>query len=109
MRLRYGRGEGGDILTVKTLESLDDLAKSHCFAVVGGKVGEDTGAEGDLFVEVALGEAVMAELELGGSDTGEISVEDTEGIEVGDMVAANLESTDEELDLKGSSASGKFR
>ena len=62
-------------------------------------MGEDAGAEGDLLVEIALREAVAAQLELGRVRRVQVRVEDTEGVEVRNVVAAHLVCADEELDL----------
>ena len=86
-------------LTVHPLEGLDDVTQRHCFSVLGSEVGEDAGAEGDLLIEVAFAEAVMAELELWRVDVGEIGIENAEGIKLGDMVAAHLICADEQLNL----------
>ena len=62
-------------------------------------MGEDTRAEGDVLVEIALRKAISVELELRRADIGEVSVEDPKGIQVGDVVAADLVCADEELYL----------
>ena len=61
---------------------------------------EDTRAKRDLLVEVAFREAIAAELELGGMYRVQVGVEDTERIEVGNVVAAYLVGADEELHLR---------
>ena len=62
-------------------------------------MGEDTRAEGDVLVEIALREAISVELELRRADISKVSVEDSKGIQVGDVVAADLVCADEELYL----------
>lgn len=88
------------MLTVDTLQSADDVAKGHRFPVIGHKVGQNTGTKSDLLVEVALSEAVMAELELGRVDILKVGIEDTEGVEFSDVMSANLVGANEELDLE---------
>ena len=61
---------------------------------------EDARAERDLLVEVAFREAIAAELELWGMYRVQVGVEDTERIEVGNVVAAYLVGADEELHLR---------
>ena len=62
-------------------------------------MGQDTGTEGDLLVEVALVEAEMAQLELWRDVCAEVGIEDTEWVEIGDVVSSYLVCTDEQLDL----------
>ena len=57
-------------------------------------MGEDARAEGDLLLEVALGKAIVAELELHRSVVRKISIEDTQRVELRSMVATNLISSD---------------
>ena len=56
---------------------------------------EDTGSKGDLLVQVAFGETIPAELELRRNMRTEIGVQNTEGVEVGDMVSSYLVRADE--------------
>ncbi len=62
-------------------------------------MGEDTGTKRNVFFEIALGKSVAAELELGGFDVSEVSIQDAKGVELGDMVAANLVGTNKKLHL----------
>lgn len=62
-------------------------------------MGEDARAQCDLLVEVFFAPAIMAQLELGGRDVVEVGVEDTEWVELGDMVPADLVRAYEELCL----------
>ena len=87
-------------LTVDAFAELDDFAQLHGFVLLRRKMGQDTRAECDVFVEVALSEAIAGELELGRLDVREVCVENTKGIEFRDVVAANLVGPDEELDLQ---------
>lgn len=70
-------------------------------------MGENARAEGDVLVEVAVSETVAAELEFGGLYVSEVCVEDAEGVEFCDVVAADLVCTDEELDLLGWVSQGR--
>ena len=83
-----------EVPTVYALANLDDLAERHRFPVLRSEVRKDTRPKGDLLVEVALREAIAAELELGGMYRVQVGVEDTERIEVGNVVAAYLVGAD---------------
>ena len=63
-------------------------------------MGKDTGPKGDVLVEVAVCEAVSAELEFGRADISEICVEDSERVEFCDMVSANLICAHKQLRLR---------
>lgn len=52
-----------------------------------------------MLVEIAFGEAVTAKFQLGWLDISEISVEDSEGIQLGDVMPTDLVSANEQLDL----------
>ena len=65
---------------------------------------EDTRAKCNLLVEIALREAIAAELELRRLVRVEVRVENTERVEVGNMVAAHLVGTDEQLDLRANAS-----
>ena len=90
----------GRTLTVDALADLDDVAERHGFVVFGRKMRQNTGAEGDLLVHVALGETEVAELEFGRDVCAEIGVHNTERVEVGDMMPSYLVCTHEQLDLE---------
>ena len=62
--------------TIDAFAEGDDVAEGHGLLAFCGEMGEDPGTEGDFAVEVALCEAVAAELELGGLDICEVGVED---------------------------------
>ena len=63
-------------------------------------MGQDARAERDLLVEVTLSETITTELKLRRVRVGEISIEDAQGVEFCDMVAAHLVSSDQQLSLK---------
>ena len=71
-------------------------------------MGKDTRAEGDVLVEIALREAISVELELRRADIGEVSVENSKGIQVGDVVAAYLVCADEQLNLLIESSASRY-
>jgi len=52
-----------------------------------------------LLVQVGISPSVVLESELSRTLSGKIGVEDTERVEVGDVVTSNLVGSDEELDL----------
>jgi len=60
---------------------------------------ENTRTESDIFVEVALSEAVATELELGWVDVGQVSIKYAERVKICLVVSAHLISTNKELDL----------
>ena len=61
-------------LTVYALAELDDFPERHRLPVFRGEMRENSGAEGDLLVHVALGETEVAELELGRDVCAEVGV-----------------------------------
>lgn len=63
-------------------------------------MGKDTGPKGDILLEVGLGEAIAAQLKLRGLDICKVGVEDSEGVELCNVVTPHLVCTDEELDLR---------
>ena len=60
---------------------------------------KNTRPKGDLLVEVALREAITAQLKLRGMYRVQIRVEDTKGIQVGYVVTTNLVRANKELHL----------
>ena len=68
------------MLTVDALAKLDNLPKGHRFPVLRSEMRQNTGAKGDLLVEIALGKAIPAELELRRVRRVQIGVENTEGV-----------------------------
>ena len=62
-------------------------------------MGEDTGTKRNVFFKIALGKSVAAELELGGFDVSEVSIQDPKRVELGNMVTANLIGTNKKLHL----------
>lgn len=62
-------------------------------------MGEDTWTKGDVFVQVTFSEPITTEFELGGTDISQVSVENSQGIQFGNMVTANLIGANKELDL----------
>lgn len=81
--------------TVYAFAQLDDVPQLHGLVFFSGKMGEDTRTEGNVFFEIAFGESIAAELELGGLDVGEVGIEDAEGVELSNMVAADLVGANE--------------
>ena len=53
-------------------------------------MGQDAGAQGDLFVEVTLIEPVVTQFKLRRVNILKIRIENAEGIELCDMVSAHL-------------------
>ena len=94
-------------LTVDTFAQLDDLPKRHRFPVLRSEVRQDSRTERDLLVKIALREAIATELELRGVNGVQVRVEDTEGVELSNVVATNLVGADEQLDLEAKNASIK--
>ncbi len=90
----------GGPLTINAFAKLDNLPKRHRFPVLRSEMGQDTGTKGDLLVEVALGEAIAAELELGRVRRVQIGVKNAEGIQVRNVVTAHLVGANKELHLK---------
>lgn len=60
-----------------------------------------------LLLEVGLGPAVVLQLKLRRSVGREIGIENTKGIEVGGVVASDLVSSDEELNLEPPGRKGR--
>lgn len=60
---------------------------------------EDSGTKGNVVVEIALGEAIAAQLEFRRLDVGQVSIENAQRVELGEMMASDLISTNEELNL----------
>jgi hypothetical protein len=60
---------------------------------------ENSRAKGDIFVKIAFRESITAELELGRVDISQVSVEDSEGVELSNMVSSNLICTNQKLNL----------
>lgn len=86
-------------LTVDLLARLDDLTEGELVHAVVLEPGEDAGAELKLLVQVLVRPAVVLDRELGRDLVALVGLEDAEGVELGNVVATDLESTDEELDL----------
>ncbi len=95
-----GRGGENGELTVYALANFDDLSQSHRFLVLGSEMGQDTGTKRDLLVQVALGEAIAAQLELRRVDRVEIGVQDAERVQIGNVVTAHLICANEQLNLR---------
>ena len=66
---------------------------------LGSEMWEDSGTKGNVVVEVALGEAIAAQLEFRRLDVGQVSIENAQRVELGEMMASDLISTNEELNL----------
>jgi hypothetical protein len=64
-------------------------------------VGQNARTECELLVEVALVEAIVAELQLRWPHIVEVSIQNAQWIEVCDVVTSHLVSTNEQLDLWG--------
>lgn len=85
--------------TVYALAQFYDLPKRHSFTILCREVWEDTRSKCDLFVQVAFRETISAKLELRRVMITEIGVEDTQWVEICDMMTADLVCTDEKLNL----------
>jgi len=66
---------------------------------LGSEMWEDSGTKGNVVVEIALGEAIAAQLEFRRLDVGQVSIENAQRVELGEMMASDLISTNEELNL----------
>lgn len=84
-----------DGAAVGLVELAEDLAEGEDGAVLGEEAGHPPDAEEELPVEVGVGEAVEAEVEVLGDGT----VVEAEGVELGHHVAIDLVGPDEEEEL----------
>ena len=60
---------------------------------------ENTRPKSNLLIQIFLGKAVVAEFELRRPDILQVGVEDTQRIEISDVMASNLVGSDEQLNL----------
>jgi hypothetical protein len=86
-------------LTVHLLQALNDLSQSHLLDPSLQEPRQDPRSEVELFGQVLFRPPVMLEVELGHSAAIEVGIEDSERVELGNVVSSDLVSTDEELDL----------
>jgi len=61
---------------------------------------KDAGTKSDVLVQVAIVEAIPAKLEFRRLNVGEVSVKDSERVELGDVMTSHLVSTNEKLNLQ---------
>jgi hypothetical protein len=91
------------IPTVHPLELIDDLAKSHLVVLdLASESWQDTSTKLEGSAQVLLGPAVIVELQLRWDLVREVGVGDVQRVEVGNVVASDLVSANEELDLANS-------
>ena len=95
------------MLTVHGLQLVDDLAQGH-FAVLSDVVKTWKHLlDGNLLLQILFSPAVVVQLQLGRSSSIEIGVGDVKRVKVGNVMASDLVSTDEELNLTSACTGNK--
>lgn len=88
-------------LTVHPLQFLNDLPNGHLVPRDGPDEPRENGRiELDLLFEILLCPSIVLQPEFWWGVGVEVGVGDTEGVEVGNVVSADLVRADEELDLE---------
>lgn len=87
---------------VDLLAGRDDLAQRHLLAGLGLEAGQDTGAQGELLVQILLREAIVLELQLLGLVVAEglDLAADAQRVDLRLVVTASLVCADQKLDLQ---------
>lgn len=86
-------------LTIDALAKPDDFSKRHCCLVLRRKMRQNTGTESNLFVQIGLCEAILAQFKLGRLDVFQVGIQDAQRVEVCNMVTADLVGANQQLCL----------
>jgi len=86
-------------LTVDLLQVVDNLTQGLLAASIQ-ETGKDAGSEREGAIEIFLCESVVSNFQLARGDTRQVSLIESKGIQVGNMVTTNLVGADQQLDFE---------